>query len=33
MTVVVFAVWIFTLADVAQARGQEVRNLRRWPGS
>ena len=26
-TVVVFAVWIFTLADVAQSPGQHVRNL------
>jgi hypothetical protein len=26
-TVVVFAVWIFTLADVAQSPGQRVRNL------
>lgn len=27
MTVVVFAVWIFTLADVVQSRGEHVRNL------
>ena len=27
MTVVVFAVWIFTLADVVQSPGQHVRNL------
>ncbi len=33
MAVVVFAVWIFTLADVVQARRQDIRILRRWPGS
>jgi hypothetical protein len=27
MTVVVFAVWIFTLADVAQAPGKDIRTL------